>query len=340
MRRARPLAAAALLAAALICACGSSPAAPSPSPNAPSTAAAPASTATGRVIDALSGAPLSSVTVALDSNSATTAGDGMFQVPAPATGTCSLTASGPGVVQRDTTIRMPAAGLSLSLIPASLDLAAFDEMCRSDGALHRWTAAPALVIIDAVLRFTNVSDAAYTALDERLTPEAREAIAADLAWGLPQVTGGTFSSFASVTVESPAAGASVNVYAREANIVVARFSGLSQATGYWGYGRWARRGNAVVAGAVMLDRDFDIAGTEHTRSLRVHELGHALGYSHVTLRQSFMNSSAVFEPNDFDRDATKVAFQRVPGNQSPDRDPSLSALAQPSGRLVWGPILP
>jgi hypothetical protein len=78
------------------------------------------------------------------------------------------------------------------------------------------------------------------------------------------------------------------------------------------------------------------------RSLRVHEMGHALGYGHVTLRASFMNSSAVNEPLDFDRDATRLAFQRPLGNRSPDRDPdgfSTNLRGQPLP-LVWGPITP
>jgi hypothetical protein len=57
------------------------------------------------------------------------------------------------------------------------------------------------------------------------------------------------------------------------------------------------------------------------RSLRAHELGHALGYSHVTVRTSVMNSNARTEPNEFDREATQIVYQRPPGNRSPDTDP-------------------
>lgn len=300
------------------------------------------STGSGQVIDALSGAPLSSITVTLDDGvSAVTNPDGTFQLTAQETGLCPLTAAGSGMVSRDTTLRMPSSGASLSLIPAQFDLATFDEMCRCEGSLHRWTAAPALIVVDAVLQFTSVSDSAFTATSERLTPAERASIVADLTWGLPLVTGGTFGAFASVTFESPAPGASVNFYSRQGAIVVARFSGLTGRTGYWGYGRWARNGDAVVAGTVMLDRDFDRSGSPYDRSLRIHEMGHALGYAHVTRRQSFMNSAAVYEPNDFDRDATKVAFQRPPGNQSPDHDPAGTPFAVRSGTgLVWGEITP
>jgi hypothetical protein len=132
----------------------------------------------------------------------------------------------------------------------------------------------------------------------------------------------------------------VNFFSREGRIVVARFRGLSQSSGYWGYRRSALRNSDVVAGAIMIDRDFDVAGNACQRSLRVHELGHALGYCHVTRRQSFMNSAATFEPNDFDRDATKIAFQRLPGSQSPDRDPVRTSLAAQTGAIVWSAITP
>ena len=333
---------AAILSAAFLSSCSASPTAPTAPPITPAgTTATHPSTASGTTIDALSGAPVPSLTVSLDDGvSALSGADGTFQLTAPATGACRVTVSGPTVVQRETTLTMPAANASLSLIPSRFDLATFDQMVRDGGALHRWTSTPALVIIDAVLRFTSVSDSAFTALGERLTSGERDAIVADLAWGLPQVTGGTIGAFASVSVESPAPGASVNVFSREGTIVVARFSGLSQGTGYSGYGRSARRGDAVVAGAIMIDRDFDAAMGANVRPLRVHEMGHALGYAHVTTRQSFMNAAAVYDPNDFDRDATRIAFQRAPGNQSPDRDPSQPPAALRTGSLVWGAITP
>ena len=39
----------------------------------------------------------------------------------------------------------------------------------------------------------------------------------------------------------------------------------------------------MTSGESMLDRDFERSGSPFLRSLRAHELGHALGYNHVTV---------------------------------------------------------
>lgn len=71
----------------------------------------------------------------------------------------------------------------------------------------------------------------------------------------------------------------------------------------------------------MLDNAFETAGGFH-RSVRMHELGHTLGYYHVTTNQpSVMNPSARLEPTEFDRQAARIAVLRPIGNRSPDIDP-------------------
>lgn len=124
--------------------------------------------------------------------------------------------------------------------------------------------------------------------------------------------------------------------ARTGEIVVARFVGLQAATGFWGYGRWASDGAGTIrAGIIMLDADFDSSGSVYRRSLRVHELGHALGYNHVNARESVMNSSARTEPNDFDRNGARIAFLRPPGNRAPDSDPDQFTINIRTGVLIW-----
>ena len=119
-------------------------------------------------------------------------------------------------------------------------------------------------------------------------------------------------------------------------ITVGRFAGLTAATGFWGYSRWLIAGDgSIYGGTIMLDRDFDRSGSGFRRSLRAHELGHALGYNHVTVVTSVMNSNARTEPNDFDRTASRIAFQRSPGNRAPDSDPDMYSVNRIRGAAVW-----
>ena len=90
----------------------------------------------------------------------------------------------------------------------------------------------------------------------------------------------------------------------------------------------------MVGGAIFLDRDFD-CGDGRRRLLRLHELGHALGYQHVKSRTSIMNPAVGSEPTEFDRSGAIIAFQRPPGNRSPDLDPSPTTRLGVSGPGRW-----
>ena len=109
---------------------------------------------------------------------------------------------------------------------------------------------------------------------------------------------------------------------RGGKIVVGRYTGVVNLANTIGYGRWSSTPDGeVVGGAMFLDRDFD-KNDSRRRLLRIHELGHALGYNHVKSRTSIMNPAIGPEPTDFDRAGAIVAFQRTPGNRSPDADPA------------------
>jgi hypothetical protein len=239
-----------------------------------------------------------------------------------------LVFTGQDLVERRTNARvpgLPGADLLVSLISGSFDLRAFDEMFRAP-QLRRWTSAPPLLLETRSLQFTDVNMMDAVALDDVMPDAEANSIVNDMSWALPQLTGGTFSNFASVARQTAAQGARVSLLNDDV-ITVSRVVGLTAATGFWGYGRWRFQSDGrVVAGIVMLDRDFDRSGSSFVRSLRSHELGHALGYNHVTARTSVMNSQARTEPNDFDRDAARIAFQRPPGNRSPDVDPASASI--------------
>ena len=283
---------------------------------------------TGRAVDAVTQSGVGGLRVEGDGVSGTSCdSSGTFLVTA-ATGSTDprlLIFTAPDRVERRTNGRVPGADLLVSLISGGFDLRAFDEMFRAP-QLRRWTAAPPLLIEARSLQFTDVNMMDAVALADVMPDAEATSLVNDLTWALPQLTGGTFTGFEAINRQQSTEGARVDLL-NENVITVARVVGLTAATGFWGYGRWRfQTDGRVTAGIVMLDRDFDRSGSGFTRSLRAHELGHALGYQHVTASMSVMNSQARTEPNDFDRDAARIAFQRPPGNRSPDVDPTSASI--------------
>jgi hypothetical protein len=287
-----------------------------PAPPTPSVTA-------GRFVDALTRTGLRGVAFAgLGVSGAPADAAGAFQirttdsVPTPR----RLVFTGATVVERRTTVRLPGANLLVSLIAAGFDLAAFDQMFRTPG-LTRWTSAPPLLIERRVVQFTDVNMPEGAALDDQLSPAETDSVLADLSGALSPMTGGTFGGFASVRIVTSAAGSVVGLL-NDGVMTVTWVAGLQAATGFTGYGRWRSDGDGTVtAGLVMLDSDFQRSGSPFVRLLRVHELGHGLGYGHVTATLSVMHPSARFELSEFDHEATRIAFDRQPGNRSPDVDP-------------------
>ena len=66
----------------------------------------------------------------------------------------------------------------------------------------------------------------------------------------------------------------------------------------------------ITSGTVMLDEDYD-RNTQQPRLLRMHELGHALGFNHVESLRSVMNPTVGTEPTDFDRRTARIAFRHI-----------------------------
>lgn len=291
---------------------------------------------TGTLIDGLSESFVAGASVTVDGLGVfTTTADGTFQIEAPDPERIrDLMISSDATVTRTTQLRVPGPDTQLTVIPRSFDLPAFDQMFRSGGRLQRWVSAPRLVLQTRVLQFTNVTAQEYVAADAGMSDDDADLLIEDLKWGLPQMTDGRLQ-FAGEARETAASGSAVRV-ARPSEIVVARFEGLQAATGFWGYGRWASDGSgAIQGGIIMLDAAFDSSGSRFRRSLRVHELGHALGYSHVTVRPSVMNASAQIEPNEFDLNAARIGFLRPPGNRTPDIDPDAFTSNLRTGGLIW-----
>ena len=278
----------------------------------------------GQTVSAVDGSAAPDLSVQIGARRPVTSdGNGNFEVEVGDAASYRTTVRGGSIVERQTTVFGPTTDRArLSLIPAGFDLVAFDEMFRTTSQrLTRWTSKPALVVLASVMQYQNGAGTEYEATSEQLSDEETQQMVAHLTEGLALLTGNTFTSFASVTVERPGAGERVRV-ARDGQVVVGRYNGIVTFVNTIGYGQWSELSNGTVTGGSMfLDRDFDRADGRR-RLLRIHELGHALGYLHVMTRTSIMNPTIGPEPTDFDRLAAKIAFQRQPGNRPPDIDPS------------------
>ena len=129
---------------------------------------------------------------------------GMFSVDVGA-GTHRVRLNAGSFVDRDTAIAGPSAErVRLTLIPGSFDLEAFDEMFRTANArLQRWVTPPQLVVLATVMTYRNGAGDEFEANGEPLSDEEVSQMVAHLSEGLALLTGGTFTQFASVTVERP-----------------------------------------------------------------------------------------------------------------------------------------
>lgn len=299
----------------------------------------PASASTqGRVVDGTTDAGLGGVTITGAGFSGTSDGSGRFTLTADTSDTSprDATFAGPNVLTRLTLIRIPGPDAIVPMIPASFDLNTFNEMLRAP-ILRRWVTAPPLLIERRTLQYADVNASSATSVGTVMTDTEYDGLLSDLRSALGSMTGDAAYGFASVTPQQSPQGTSVSLL-NTGRITVARLSGLTQATGFWGYGRWqANSRGEIISGIVMLDRDFDAGTNPSVHTLRAHELGHALGYNHVTGRASVMNSSATLNPTPFDLQALRLAFQRLPGNRTPDIDPTEASLNRLGIEAGWGP---
>ena len=291
----------------------------------------------GQTVNAIDGGGAGGLSVEVGRTRVTTDSNGYFQAEVGGRGTYATTITGAAVVDHETALTGPTADrLRVSLIPASFDLAAFDQMFRTaNSRLQRWTSRPPLVVVATTMSFKSGNGDEYSAISDQMSDDEVSLLVAHLTEGLTLLTGGTYTSFASVSIEHPASGDRVDIV-RSGQIVVGRYTGVVGFVDTIGFGRWQEQADGTVTGgSIYLDRDFD-RNDPRRRLLRFHELGHALGYLHVTTRTSIMNPSIGPEPTEFDRSGAVIAFQRPPGNVTPDVDPGqpVRGFSAATGRWV------
>lgn len=329
-----------LVASIFISACAGS------SPSAPTGTGGTSRSYRGETVSAIDGSPISGVAIKVGTRAAVSDNLGRFELTDLQDGPAIITLSGPSIVERRRNLAVTADLTKETLIPAAFDLEAFDEMFRSTGQLQRWTSAPALVVLGSVMQYHGTAEDQYHATATQLTEDEVALLIEHLTEGLSLLTGGTFKSFSSIVVERPASGIPANTL-RTGAIVVGRYRGMLASANTIGLGRWSTAGESaqINGGAIYLEQNFDRTD-DARRLLRIHELGHALGYLHVTKRTSIMNPTIGPAPTEFDRSAAMIAFERLPGNQSPDDDVAAAPRtaggigARTIGRPIWSPVIP
>ena len=306
------------------------------SPTEPSAAGGVSSLLQGQTVNVVDGAAMPNLSVRVGNRYPVTSDNsGHFEVDMGDLAKYRVIIDGGSVVERETRMAANGARTRVSMIPSTFDLRAFDEMFRTSNAqLQRWTSRPGLVILATVMDYRNSSDQTYNSTGEQLTDDEVAQLTAHLTEGLALLTGNAYTTFASVEIERPSSGTRVNTL-RAGQIVVGRYTGITSLAKTIGYGMWSEQPDgSIVGGAMYLDRGFDRDDTRR-RLLRIHELGHALGYQHVESRTSIMNPSVGPEPTEFDRQGAMVAFARPAGNKSPDVDPAATVLSASSGGGRW-----
>jgi hypothetical protein len=185
---------------------------------------------------------------------------------------------------------------------------ALAEMLRGvSGRLEQWPRAPELVVLESVMDYNIEDPISHTATAERLASQDLDGLVADLTTALAALTNHAFEQFAVVHRESAAAGEMIRVL-RPGQIVVGRYRGVRLRLKRVGYGgRRMQADGTITGGTVVLDSEFDRTNANR-RSLRAHELGHALGYNHVNSRVSIMNPQIGRGISDFDREAVRIAY--------------------------------
>lgn len=313
-------------------------------------------TLTGLFTDILTGAAASGITMNIEGVgevAADAAGQFNFESEAP-DGLYRATASGPGVISRQTMLMFPGQPPVISLIPSAFNIAAFNEFARGatgePGVLKRWLSPPALVIETSLLdrdasfdAITGLPNEAAIASEGQLAPADIDALVAQLTSALIRVSNGAFSGFSAVTTQTTAPGAVVTRAAIGA-ITVARYpSSVSPCGGFAAFGYY--EDYRIATSYIFLQScTTQLAGEVPAELVLTHEIGHALGYGHVLSPvASIMTPTILADVTEFDRQAATVFFSRGPGNRAPDVDPDLPVNAAPSrgfgGRVrTAGPI--
>lgn len=279
-------------------------------PITPTTPPAPPASASVRGIltRTVEGGPVAGATLSAGGTTGRSGADGSFALDLPA-GEHRITVSGPGIVERTTTIRAPNGTLELDVIPTGgpWNLDFYREIARNGSGggklepLMSWEAEPTFYID------TNPEPTTGMEIPEETIEFVREAIRVTV----PLLSGGRYTGESIVaTKEPPEDRTPGTVILRWHAAEVARFTENANAFAHQVGGSW----NVVV-----------FRHLEETWAVH-HEIGHVMGLFHPVdgLRPSHMWYSGELEPPHFtewDIFHAQVMYSRPAGNTDVDVDP-------------------
>jgi hypothetical protein len=246
---------------------------------------------------------------------------GVLVIRTESPATVSLRLRHPAFVERETSVRVPDdRPVELSLIPSTHDLAAFEEFSPRATGLQRWTRNPRLLLLSHAVDYgaATLGFREFPVINRAIGRTQLDCLATGLGAELAPLTGGRLS-WTSVDIAEVEPGTRFRTDVSPEGTIVVLMS-VSLGTAGRGTAYLGTEPFVLTRGAMWLTAD--VIDFCLTSLLYRHELGHALGYQHVTRTTSIMSPVGLPAAlTEFDRNSIAILFQRRPGNLLPDRDP-------------------